>query len=34
MLLELKLKAQKILDEHPVEEVKIEPIRKIAEHIK
>ena len=33
MLLELKLKAQKILDEHPVEEVKIEPIRKISKRV-
>ena len=33
MLLELKLKAQKILDEHPVEEVKIEPTRKISKRV-
>ena len=33
MLLELNLKAQKILDEHPVEEVKIEPIRKISKRV-
>ena len=33
MLLELKLKAKKILDEEPVEEVKIEPTRKISKRV-